>query len=76
MENQNVRAHHKVHNGECNSLHDRVRYHSSSSRCIPNLSQMDVAYNEAASKQILVKASTHRTSFALSFFYPSLFSTS
>ena len=76
MENQNARAHHKAHNGEYNSPHDRAQYHSSSLPGTPNQSQMDVASNEAVNMQILALASIHHTSFAPSFFFPSLFSTS
>ena len=76
MENQNARAHHKAHNGVYNSPHDRVQYHSSSLPSTPNLSQMDVAFDEVADMQRLALASIHHTSFTPSFFSPSLFSTS
>ena len=76
MESQNARARHKAHNGEYNSPHDRVQYHSSSLPSIPNLSQMDVASDEVADMQTLAGESIHHTSFALSSFFPSLFSAS
>lgn len=76
MESQNARAHHKAHNGEYNSPHDRAQYHSSSLPSTPNLSQMDAASDEVADMQTLAGASIHHTSFALSSFFPSLFSAS
>ena len=76
MESQNARAHHKAHNGVYNSPHDRVQYHSSSLPSTPNLSQMDAASDEVADMQTLAGESIHHTSFALSSFFPSLFSAS
>ena len=76
MENQNAHAHHKVHNDEYNSPHDRAQYHSSSLPGNPNLSQMDVASDEVVNMQTLALASIHHISSAPFFFFRSLFSTS